>query len=714
MRDCRLGPGRHPPGPGRGVGRAERGPSRDRRYRRQRPPRSAGAHIPAELITDRTPPNWWSIPPSTWWSSSSAAGARPANVGAERARGRQAGGHRQQGAPGLAGGGGLRALAKKQGVDLLYEAAVAGAIPLVRALRESLTGERIHRVMGIVNGTTNFILTKMSEQGADYADALAEAQSLGLAERDPTADVEGYDAAAKAAILAGVAFGYDVAGDEVMREGITAIRAVDIEFAERFGYTVKLLAVVERTGDDALSVRVHPALVPRSHPLAGVRDAFNAVFIEGEAAGELMLYGQGAGGLPTASAVVGDLIDATRNLLAGTTAPSPDRRQPARLLPESELEAEYYVSLDVTDRPGVLAAVTKVFGDNHVSIRSMEQEGYGRRGPTHLRDPPGPRGRRAGHARGAGELDYRRTDRRGHADRGGRRNDDVRSGAGRVARGHRGVPRRSSRCRPPPRWSLCWREGRPSYPRRGCRSGWGPGAAEGRGGQPHRLVQGPGHDGGHLQGGRGGGQGGGVRVDRQHVGVGGGLRGPGRPDLCRAHPRGAHRAGQAGPGPDPRGARAPGAGQLRPVTVHRARARRAGPGDRGQLGQPLPDRRARSRGPSRSSTRWATLPRCTASRWATPATSPPTGRAISSSRRRAGRPGCRACSDFRRPAPRPSWRASDRASRDGGHRHPDRQPGQLVRRHVGGIRVGGRHHRGHRRGDPRRLPVPRRRGVGVL
>ncbi len=270
----------------------------------------------------------------------------------------------------------LRALAKKRGVDLLYEAAVAGAIPLVRALRQSLTGERIHRVMGIVNGTTNFILTKMAEQGADYADVLAEAQALGLAERDPTADVEGYDAAAKAAILAGVAFGYDVAGDEVMREGITGIRTVDIEFADRLGYSVKLLAVVERTGDDALSVRVHPALVPVSHPLAGVRDAFNAVFIEGEAAGELMLYGQGAGGLPTASAVVGDLIDAIRNRLAGTTAPSPDR-QPARLLPESELEAEYYVSLDVTDRPGVLAAVTKAFGDSQVSIRSMEQEGFG-------------------------------------------------------------------------------------------------------------------------------------------------------------------------------------------------------------------------------------------------------------------------------------------------------------------------------------------------
>jgi len=268
----------------------------------------------------------------------------------------------------------LRTLARERGVDLLYEAAVAGAIPLVRALRESLTGERIHRVMGIVNGTTNFILTKMGEQGADYATVLAEAQALGLAERDPTADVEGFDAAAKAAILAGVAFGYNVSDDAVDREGITGITSADVEFARRAGYVIKLLAVVERSGDEGLSVRVHPALVPNTHPLAGVRDAFNAVFIEGEAAGELMLYGQGAGGLPTASAVVGDLIDATRNLLAGTTAPAPDR-EPAHLVPEADLEAGFYISLDVADRPGVLGAVTTAFGANGVSIRSVEQEG---------------------------------------------------------------------------------------------------------------------------------------------------------------------------------------------------------------------------------------------------------------------------------------------------------------------------------------------------
>lgn len=268
----------------------------------------------------------------------------------------------------------LRALAAERGVDLLYEAAVAGAIPLVRALRESLTGEHITRVLGIVNGTTNFILTRMADQGAGYAEALAEAQDLGYAERDPTADVEGEDAAAKAAILAGVAFGYDVAGDDVAREGITGIHHADVEFADRFGYVIKLLAVVERAGEESLSVRVHPAMVPREHPLAGVRGAFNAVFIEGAAAGELMLYGQGAGGLPTASAVVGDLIDATRNLLAGTTAPAPDRL-PARLLPTQDLVTAFYLALDVVDRPGVLAAVTAAFGGHGVSIRSMEQEG---------------------------------------------------------------------------------------------------------------------------------------------------------------------------------------------------------------------------------------------------------------------------------------------------------------------------------------------------
>jgi homoserine dehydrogenase len=271
----------------------------------------------------------------------------------------------------------LAALADAGGVDLLYEAAVAGAIPVIRPLRQSLAGERIVRVMGIVNGTTNFILTQMDEEGSDYADALAEAQQLGLAERDPSADVEGDDAAAKAAILAGLAFGAAVHGSAVHREGITGVRAVDVAFAKSLGYVVKLLAVAERVnGGPELSVRVHPAMVQRPHPLASVRGAFNAVFIEGAAAGELMLYGRGAGGTPTASAVLGDVVDAARNLRSGRPGPAP-RFTDAALHPLDELRSAFYLSMDVADRPGVLAAVATVFGDHKVSIRAMEQVGLG-------------------------------------------------------------------------------------------------------------------------------------------------------------------------------------------------------------------------------------------------------------------------------------------------------------------------------------------------
>ncbi len=269
----------------------------------------------------------------------------------------------------------LAELAAANGVDLLYEAAVAGAVPVIRPLRESLAGERVVRVMGIVNGTTNFILTRMGDEKMDYADALAEAQRLGLAERDPSADVEGDDAAAKAAILAGLACGSDVVAADVQREGITAVRAVDVAFAERLGYVVKLLAVAELVdGGPDISVRVHPAMVPRAHPLASVRGAFNAVFVEGETCGELMLYGRGAGGAPTASAVLGDLIDAARNLRAGAPAPAPHRAA-VRIRPVSELRSAFYLSLEVFDRPGVLAAVATVFGDHGVSIRAMEQVG---------------------------------------------------------------------------------------------------------------------------------------------------------------------------------------------------------------------------------------------------------------------------------------------------------------------------------------------------
>jgi len=275
-------------------------------------------------------------------------------------------------------GGSLADLAAANGVDLFYEAAVAGAIPIIRPLRESLAAERISRVMGIVNGTTNYILTSMTEEGREYDEALAEAQRLGLAERDPSADVEGKDAAAKAAILASLAFGCDVSIDDVHCEGITAVRRLDVAFAERLGYAVKLLAVAELVdGGPDLSVRVHPAMVAKSHPLAVVRGAFNAVFIEGEAAGELMLYGRGAGGPPAASAVLGDVVVAARHLRSGAAVPPPSRRVPVRIRPLEDLTSVFYVSIDVLDRPGVLASVAAVFGEHGVSIRSMEQLGLG-------------------------------------------------------------------------------------------------------------------------------------------------------------------------------------------------------------------------------------------------------------------------------------------------------------------------------------------------
>ena len=270
-------------------------------------------------------------------------------------------------------GGELWEAAAAAGVDLLFEASVAGGIPLIRALRESLAGERIQRVMGIVNGTTNYILTRMTESGTGYQQALAEAQSLGYAERDPTADVEGYDAAAKAAILANVAFGARVVAGDVYREGICSITAQDIAVARRLGFVIKLLAVVESGQDGSLAVRVHPAMVPEAHPLAAVRDSFNAVFVEGEAVGQLMLLGRGAGGRPTASAVLGDLVDAAHNLVARGAARKIELRH-VPLRPIDDLRCPYYLSLVVADRPGVLAAIAGVLGRHQVSVRSMEQD----------------------------------------------------------------------------------------------------------------------------------------------------------------------------------------------------------------------------------------------------------------------------------------------------------------------------------------------------
>jgi homoserine dehydrogenase len=261
------------------------------------------------------------------------------------------------------------------GRDLLFEAAVGGGIPLIRPLRESLAGEPIARIMGIVNGTTNFILTRMTEDGAEYGDALAEAQRLGYAEPDPTADVDGYDAGAKVAILASIAFGVGLTIDDVYIEGIRSVTATDIAFAQRLGYVVKLLGIAEQI-DGQVAVRVHPAMIPATHALASVRDSFNAVFIEGEAVGELMLYGRGAGAMPTSSALLGDLLDAAHNLRIGGRGRAPVLA-PAKLRDVSELRSQYYLALDVADRPGVLASVAGVLGDHGVSIQSMEQQGLG-------------------------------------------------------------------------------------------------------------------------------------------------------------------------------------------------------------------------------------------------------------------------------------------------------------------------------------------------
>ncbi len=274
-------------------------------------------------------------------------------------------------------GGELFQAADRHAVDLLFEAAVAGGIPLVRALRESLRGEPIRRMMGIVNGTTNFILTRMTEDGMLYGEALAEAQRLGFAERDPTADVEGFDAGAKAAIMASIAFGARVVAGDVYHEGISHITAADIDVARRLGYVVKLLAIAEL--DDVsgeIAVRVHPAMVPVHHPLASVRDSFNAIVVEGDAVGQLMFYGRGAGGRPTASAVLGDLIDAAVNLTKGTHG-SLGSFAKARIRPIDETSAEYLLGLEVADQPGVLHAVTGVFASHDVSIRAAEQEGIG-------------------------------------------------------------------------------------------------------------------------------------------------------------------------------------------------------------------------------------------------------------------------------------------------------------------------------------------------
>jgi homoserine dehydrogenase len=262
--------------------------------------------------------------------------------------------------------------------DLYFEASVAGAIPLLRPLRESLAGDHVKRVLGIVNGTTNYILDKMDSTGASFTDALEEAQTLGYAEADPTADIEGFDAAAKAAILAGLAFHSRVTAAEVHREGITEITATDVASAKAMGYVIKLLAICARSDDGrSFGVRVHPAMIPRSHPLAGVREAYNAVFVEAESAGQLMFYGKGAGGAPTASAVLGDLVAVARNRLAGTHGPEESTYADLAVHPMGETVTRCHVALDVADKPGVLARVAELFAEHDVSIQTVRQEGHG-------------------------------------------------------------------------------------------------------------------------------------------------------------------------------------------------------------------------------------------------------------------------------------------------------------------------------------------------
>ncbi|ASY28127.1 homoserine dehydrogenase [Candidatus Planktophila limnetica] len=274
-------------------------------------------------------------------------------------------------------GADLFTAADNKGVDLYYEAAVAGAIPIIRPMRESLVGDQITRVMGIVNGTTNYILTKMDEEGRAFADVLKEAQSLGYAEADPTADVEGIDAASKAAIIAGLAFHSRVSVDDVYREGISSITADDVAVAKTMNHVIKLLAIAELTSDDRISVRVHPTLIPRSHPLAAVRNAFNAVFVEAKSAGQLMFYGPGAGGAPTASAILGDVVAVARHRVSDSVGPRESDYADRAIAPIGDTKTQFLIRLNVADKPGVLAAIAQVFAKEGVSIQTVRQSGRG-------------------------------------------------------------------------------------------------------------------------------------------------------------------------------------------------------------------------------------------------------------------------------------------------------------------------------------------------
>ena len=271
----------------------------------------------------------------------------------------------------------LYAAADKANVDLYYEAAVAGAIPILRPLRESLVGDEVLKVMGIVNGTTNYILTKMDENGAAFADALAEAQKLGFAEADPSADIEGGDAAAKAAILASLAFHSRVTDADVYKEGISKITATDVKVAKAMDLVIKLLAISDVTKDGAIAVRVHPALISRNHPLASVRESFNAVFVESVSAGQMMFYGRGAGGAPTASAILGDLVAVARHRVSGGLGPRESDYAERKIAKIGDTNTRYLIRLNVADKPGVLESVAHVFASHQVSIQTVRQSGAG-------------------------------------------------------------------------------------------------------------------------------------------------------------------------------------------------------------------------------------------------------------------------------------------------------------------------------------------------
>jgi len=271
----------------------------------------------------------------------------------------------------------LYTAADNANVDLYYEAAVAGAIPILRPLRESLVGDQVHRIIGIVNGTTNYILTKMDESGTAFDDALKQAQQLGFAEADPTADVEAIDAASKAAILAGLAFHSRVSDADVYREGITKITANDVKVAKAMDMVIKLLAIAELTPEGEISVRVHPALISRNHPLASVRESFNAVFVEAKSAGQLMFYGKGAGGEPTASAILGDLVAVARHKVSGGIGPKESDYADLKIAKIGQTKTRYLIRLNVADKPGVLESVAHVFAAHGVSIQTVRQTGAG-------------------------------------------------------------------------------------------------------------------------------------------------------------------------------------------------------------------------------------------------------------------------------------------------------------------------------------------------